>query len=162
MDNPQTLCARCAGEGRTCCQGTAIFLTGGDVERIGAVCSDDFWEMRKIDSSEYEGFLQYDAVWGRIFAKGEVRIIRHRDGGDCMFLGVDGCVLELGERPLVCRLYPYDYNETTLKGVHGHLCPLPEGGNGALLLALLGMNREEGEGWRGLLYEEISREYVEF
>ncbi len=103
-----------------------------------------------------------DPAWGRVFGPdGRVRVIRRGEGRECVFLTPAGCSLSLATRPLVCRLYPFDYNETAIKGVYGPLCPEPERGNGPLLLALLAMGRDEAEGWRRALYEEIRREFPE-
>lgn len=160
MDDSPQLCRRCAAEGSTCCQGRAIVLTSGDVERIQAHVPDlNFFQFRTVEPDK-NCFL-YDAVWEKVFGNGEnnVRIVRHDEKGNCCFLRENGCCLSMEVRPLVCRLYPYDYNNGTLKGVYGHLCPQPERDNGALLLALLGMNRERAESWRILLYREIMDEF---
>lgn len=155
----QSLCARCAELGRTCCQGTQIFLTLGDLERIApAMPGECFWERAVPVEDNYRPDFEYDAVWSRIFGPdGGRRVLRHRSGGDCHFLTAAGCRLPARIRPLVCRLYPFDYNHTAIKGVYGHLCP--EAGNGPLLLAMLGMNRDEAEEWRRQLYQEICREF---
>ena len=76
-----------------------------------------------------------------------------------MFLGEKGCRLKEDERPMVCRLYPFEYNEKTIKGVTPHHCPEPQRDNHALMLALLGMNRDRAEEWRHTLYQEILEEF---
>ncbi len=157
----ESLCRRCAALGGTCCRGTQVFVTCGDVERIAAVTgSGDFWEMASADDGEFAAGRVLDSVWGRVFGvDGRRRVLRHGVGRGCFFLTPDGCSLSLAVRPLLCRLYPFDYNETTIKGVYGPLCPEPERGNGALLLASLAMNRDVAEEWRCALYEEIRREF---
>lgn len=161
MENPLDLCRRCAEEGKTCCQGRVIFVTLGDVARIRlAVPDKEFYQMQAVRMDDYKAFLPYDEVWGRVFQRQNgVRTLRRDASGDCCFLAKGGCGLSLESRPLVCRLYPYDYNNVTVKGVYGHLCPLPERENGALLLALLGMNRDRAEEWRAMLYREIADEF---
>ncbi|MCC8167295.1 MAG: YkgJ family cysteine cluster protein, partial [Planctomycetes bacterium] len=99
--------------------------------------------------------LHLDAAWSETFME-PVRIVLAHDGnGDCVFLGGDGCRLPPDIRPLVCRLYPFDYNEDCIKGVHAPLCPAPERDAPALLLAELAMNRNAAETWRRQLYVEL-------
>lgn len=167
MDQPASdspsLCSRCAGLGRTCCQDTQIFVTLGDLRRLSAAAGDgEFVEYAPPACEDYLCGIEYDAAWSRIFGPdGRRRVLAHLPGGDCRFLTRSGCSLPEPARPLVCRLYPFDYNEKTIKGVHGHLCPRPEAGNGPLLLALLAMNREKAEEWRKTLYREIREEFPE-
>lgn len=161
MADELSLCARCAASGRTCCQDTQIFLSRGDVRRVSAETpGEEFWEHAAPADENYEPDFTFDAVWGRIFGPdGRRRVLRHRNGGDCWFLTATGCRLSLEARPLVCRLYPFDYNETSIKGVYGHICPEPEQSNTPMLLALLAMNRCEAENWRRMLYAEIAEEF---
>lgn len=157
MDAPNDICLRCAATGKTCCEIAHIPVTAGDVRRIaGAVGNDgDFHEMRP-PPDDVAAMAEFDALWPRIMdPTGRVRVLRHRPGGGCRFLGPSGCVLAMEIRPLVCRLYPFDYNDKTIKGVFAPLCPYPERKNAPLLLALLGMNRDKAEEWRTSLYAEI-------
>ena len=155
------LCSRCAGLGRTCCQDTQVFVTLGDLRRLRAVAGEgEFVEHALPVAKDYLRVFEYDAVWSRAFGPGgRRRVLAHLPGGDCRFLSPTGCRLPEAARPLVCRLYPFDYNEETIKGVHGHLCPHPEADNAPLLLALLAMNREKAEEWRKMLYREILEEF---
>lgn len=159
VDDAGTLCSRCARRQKTCCQKAAVFITRGDIERIAASvpeAASSFWEMREVGDLDFRGGSALDEIWGTIVgADGRVRIVRHRENGDCFFLGEDGCRLDLAARPLVCRLYPYEYTPASLTGVNAHLCPYPECGNAPLILALLGMNRDAAEQWRQALYREI-------
>lgn len=143
----------------TCCQRTEIFLTLGDVRRIEQIHgNNDFFEM-KATVAKMAPHPSLDPIWDRAHAGGERRILRHAGGEDCIFLASDGCRLPMAARPLVCRLYPYEYNPTAIKGVYAPLCPRAEGANPPLLLALLGMNRDEAEEWRKQLYREIEEEF---
>ncbi len=162
MSSEESLCSRCAGLGGTCCQNTAIFLTAGDVSRIrGAGVREEFRDYAAPADGEDGPDASYDPLWSRIFgADGRRRILRHREDGDCWFLTDRGCSLSMDARPLVCRLYPFDYTGTTIKGVHGHICPSPERENAPLLLAALEMNRESAEQWRRQLYHEITEEFT--
>ncbi|MDR3077862.1 MAG: YkgJ family cysteine cluster protein [Planctomycetota bacterium] len=156
-----SLCLRCARLGKTCCQNSQIFLTLGDVKRIAqAVGAEDFHVFAAPSDPDYLVDSACDPVWSRIFsANGKRRILAAKPNGDCLFLGDRGCRLSLDARPLICRLYPYDYVDSTIKGVNGHLCPEPERGSPALLLASLAMNREQAEEWRAAIYREIREEF---
>ncbi len=153
-----SICSRCSLSGRTCCQWTEIFLTKGDVERIAAaVGHDDFNEYKAIPKGID---LSTDPVWALVFDKnGSRRILRREESGDCSFLGECGCTLSMEARPLLCRLYPFEYDVEGIKGVTANMCPEPENRNAPLLLALLNMNRDEAEVWRAMFYQEIREEF---
>lgn len=159
----QSLCARCAASGETCCQGRRVFLTAGDVERIAEAAGfGDFHISAGSDGEERRLIGELDPVFARVFdADGKRRVLRHAKGTrDCLFLRNNGCALSPETRPLLCRLYPYEYDASTIKGVHPHLCPGPERSFPPLLLALLGMNRDAAESWRRQLYAEIEAEHA--
>ena len=157
MNDEESLCSRCAREGVTCCQFTRIFLTRGDMERITASGVRDFHEYVNIP---WAGDAELDPAWRRTFrADGQRRVLRHHPDGKCLLLGAGGGGLDLTARPLLCRLYPFDYDDGRIKGVHAHRCPYPESANAPLLLALLGMNRERAEVWRAEFYREIEAEF---
>lgn len=133
-------------------------MTKGDAERIAAVVGHN-------DFSEYKAIpkgidLSSDPVWALAFDKElRRRIVRRNEDGDCSFLGENGCRLSMETRPLICRLYPFEYDAVGIKGVTANYCPEPESCNAPLLLALLGMNREEAEVWRTMFYDELREEF---
>ena len=51
-------------------------------------------------------------------------MLKRQPDGDCTFLGEQGCVLPLETRPLICRLYPYDYSEQGIRDELAAGCPL--------------------------------------
>lgn len=162
MSVPESFCAICADRGRTCCRDTAVFITHGDVRRIARVAGggDPFYEYRAAGEEAAAPEIFDDVLWRRVLGSdGRRRILLHRQGGDCVFLTQTGCRLSEMTRPLLCRLYPFGYDETAIKGAHAHLCPRPEADNPALLLALLGMNRGRAETWRAMLYREVDEEF---
>ena len=75
-----------------------------------------------------------------------------------MFLGTAGCVLPLEVRPLVCRLYPFDYTEDGIKDELSGGCPLELLQPGQSLTEALEMNRTDAERWHAMLYTEVRRE----
>jgi uncharacterized protein len=157
---PFNLCVECARRGETCCQRVEIFVSLGDVTRITAHTGDaDFCEWR---DEEVPGYYQPedDPVWyyGTIRADGQRRVLRQQANGDCIFLTPTGCELPLEVRPLVCRLYPYDYGEQGPTEVITEQCPMDLLPEGVTLPECLGVPEESFRRWHAMLYEEIRRE----
>ena len=155
------ICVRCAGRGPTCCEGSDrdIFITRGDVERIQTISgSADFYEFRKPLNPDY--LDPDDPVWTRhVFRKDSSRrVIRRNASGTCMFLSKIGCMLPLQTRPLVCRLFPYQYSQKGLADEMADECPRDLLGEGESLAVALGIHREDAVLWHQLLYQEILRE----
>ncbi len=69
-----------------------------------------------------------------------------------------GCTLPLETRPLICRLYPFDYTEQGLTEDLAPGCPLellqPEKG----LIEELDMKIDDARQWQKQLYEEIRKD----
>lgn len=154
------LCARCARHMRTCCQTSQIYVTPGDVERITAQTGRrDFTEFRRPDDPIY---LENgdDPLWvEHVFREdGTRRILTHAANGDCTFLGEKGCTLPTEVRPLICRIYPYDYNAEGIKPVLARGCPTELIRQGETLLTELGMSYDEALRWHEQLYQEILAE----
>ena len=151
------LCARCARHKRTCCQDTEIHVTLGDMRRIapytdGAVVA----EFRKPSDPVYDQSYE-DPVWQQLVFRddGTRRVLKQRPDGDCVFLGREGCRLPAVARPLVCRLYPFDY---TADGVHSRLasgCPVELLQPAQQLLEVLNMNIDDARLLHAELYKEI-------
>ncbi len=154
------LCARCARRQKTCCQQTDIFVTLGDVERIAEhVGRRDFIEPRGARSPEYLD-QDDDPLWrDTVFRPdGTRRVLKKRPNDDCSFLGPTGCVLPLETRPLICRLYPYDYTEAGIDDELGDYCPIYLLPPGVGLIEALDMRRTDAERWHERLYAELREE----
>jgi Fe-S-cluster containining protein len=162
---PEHLCVRCARHMRTCCQTSEIYVTPGDVARIAAhTGSDDFHERRVPDHPIY---LQQDddPLWqSRVFdSAGTRRVLKRHESGDCRFLGPAGCTLPTETRPLVCRLYPYDFNEAGIYDTLARGCPTELIRRGRTLLEELEMDLAQAREWHAQLYREVRLEpAVEF
>ena len=160
MAELEFLCVRCARHMRTCCQTSEVYATPGDVQRIEEHTGQtDFTEFRTPDDTVY---LEQDddPEWREhVFrSDGTRRVLKRREGGDCTFLGEQGCVLPLETRPLICRLYPYDYTAAGLRDELARGCPmelLPEGQG---LLQALDIQRQDALRWHRQLYSEIQDE----
>jgi Fe-S-cluster containining protein len=61
-------------------------------------------------------------------------------------------------RPLICRLYPFDYDHQGLRPQLSHHCPTQLMKPGETLLGALDMTREVAERWRAQLYRELELE----
>lgn len=161
-------CARCARMQKTCCQRTEILITKGDEARIAHHTGRaDFWSVRVPLDATYVESDPNDPNWLRYTtdAKGRRRMLKKQANGDCVFLGAQGCVLPLEVRPIVCRLYPFAYNERGLDGMDDGYCPrevLIAGHQpGVTMLTVLNMSVLDGERWRAMLYDELRRDWSE-
>lgn len=160
MNREEPLCVRCAQTQRTCCQICEIYITPGDLERIAAYTGEsDFYEYRRPANLEYLDQSD-DPLWAACVFRpdGTRRVLRRSESEGCLFLGTGGCRLPLEVRPLVCRLYPFEYTEQGLQSVNGTMCPIQLLAPGETLLQSLGMDAETAEEWRRRLYAEIRRE----
>ncbi|GMU83389.1 MAG: hypothetical protein AMXMBFR47_32590 [Planctomycetota bacterium] len=149
-------CAKCARITQTCCQRAEVLTTAADRARIAAFTGwSDFWEYRAPESPSYTD--QDDDPnwihWG-FRPDGTRPILKRRLGGDCVFLSPTGCALPMDIRPLVCRLYPYTYNEQGIDGIDNGCPPevIPPGSN---ILTVLDMRRAEADQWHAALYREL-------
>lgn len=150
-----SLCAKCARHERTCCQQTDILVTDGDVRRITAhVGRSDFWEYRPPSYPITPQPADPNWLHYTLRPDGTRPLLKHQASGDCTFLTSTGCSLPVEVRPLICRLYPYDYTEQRLTGtVPG--CPLYLVAKGQTLRQSLGMQLVDAKRWRQQLYLEL-------
>ncbi len=151
------LCARCAKHYSTCCQKTDIFVTLGDVRRIAhASSASNFTEYRAPEDASYDQTIE-DPFWQQhVFqSDGTRRVLRQQQNGDCYFLGPQGCTLDANVRPLICRLYPFDYTVDGIKARPAGGCPVELLRPQQQLLQVLGMDRDQAERHRAQLYAEL-------
>lgn len=154
------LCARCARIQETCCQVCEIYVSPGDARRIAShVGRRDFFEDRPPIDARYAD-QDDDPLWrDQVFRPdGSRRVLKRASSGDCGFLGSAGCVLPLEVRPIVCRLYPFEYDATGLKDELSEGCPMHLIRPDMSLLGELGMNPDDGRRWHAMLYDEITLE----
>lgn len=159
-DDGDFLCVRCSRRQKTCCQQTDIFVTLGDVGRIADhVGRRDFTEYRGARSPVYLD-QDDDPLWrDTVFrADGTRRVLKKKPNDDCSFLGEAGCVLPLETRPLICRLYPFDYTEAGIDDELGDYCPTHLLPPGVGLIEALDMRRTDAERWHEQLYNELRDE----
>ncbi|MCA9320277.1 MAG: YkgJ family cysteine cluster protein [Planctomycetes bacterium] len=152
-------CAICASRQKTCCQGTEILVTRGDIERITQHSGrSGFHERRRPTDPDYVEWDPEDPQWLDLtVAPDGTRLMLQREAtGDCVFLGSEGCVLETEVRPLVCRIYPYAFSENGVQSIEPEYCPTTTlCAPGQTMADVLGMNLQQAEAWRSELYAEL-------
>ncbi len=155
------LCEKCAKIKKTCCQTADIYITKGDIERIKKFTGiSDFFEFRNVNSPDYLD-QDDDPIWYLcVFTKDQTRRVLKKKNDECMFLSKTGCILPIDVRPLVCRLYPYNYDESGITEIDNDpsRCPVELLPKGEDLIKNLGMSPELANKWHDMLYSEIRME----
>ena len=158
-----SLCNRCHTLQQTCCQagpGT-IPLTPGDLARIGASVHG-FSEL-----ADPAGYLRirlanpYDETIRRLQAFGDTRIrsVRAHDNGDCFFLSATGCKLTPENRPLYCRIFPWDFAWGEITGLLFTDCPIAELPEVHGLPDAVGVPYRDASRWAAAFYDELEEPY---
>src|SRR5688572_5091335 len=155
----EPLCVRCANSQKTCCQTRQVYCGAGDKQRIAAHTGrSDFYEFVV---AEPEYLDQDDDPPYRDFVfrpDGSRRVLKKQANGDCTFLGKTGCTLPMEVRPLICRLYPYDYDHLGIREELSHGCPTHLMKREETLLVALDMRLEDAMRWQRQLYRELPLE----
>lgn len=154
-------CVKCAGVTGSCCRNRQIVLTKFDVERIKKTTGKSDFYRYEIPEPDYAD-QDDDPVWNVITANedGTRRVMNKKADGGCYFLTGRGCLMQLESRPLICRLYPYEYNETSLSRIDFD-CPISVLPDPNVVLREMDMPAEKAEQWRRLLYHELVIEHAE-
>ena len=155
--NQQTLCGRCARLGKTCCQGREIYITPGDLRRIGAVAGKiQFVEWTRTTDPSYMD-QDDDPVWRQhVFGRdGSRRVLKRQANGDCIFLGSRGCHLSMAVRPLLCRLHPFTYTANHIDSEPDTGCPRHLLSAGESVFEAIHTSMELARQWHRQLYEEV-------
>ena len=152
-----SLCVKCAQHERTCCQVGEVLITDGDIQRIAAhTRRSDFWSYVVPADPDLVQPQPHDPNWlpYTLRPNGTRAHLHRQTSGDCTFLTAAGCSLPTAVRPLICRLYPFDYTEQGITGtVSG--CPLYLLEKGQTLIEGIGMKPADAERWRQQLYHEL-------
>ncbi len=152
----ECLCARCSRVQGSCCEKKEILVTQGDLLRISQYTgSFDFHEFRVPQDPAYLD-QDDDPNWNTytVNEQGARRVLKTTGDLACLFLGEAGCRLPYEVRPLVCRLFPYSYNEGGLTDIEQE-CPTDLLAPGESLMQCLGMDEEKAVRWHDLLYREL-------
>jgi Fe-S-cluster containining protein len=116
QSDPATLCARCHLSGAGCCrlggfnEDQVFPLTLGEIEAMARASGLDQEQFTVADRPPRE-FLELAAALHPVLItampRGNRLRLRIQPGGECFFLGPQGCALPSQARPLYCRLYPF-------------------------------------------------------
>ena len=114
--DPANLCARCHTQGPGCCRlggfsEDQIFpLTLGEISaaaRASGLEPDEFTVADRPPPEFLELAAALHPVLITAMPRGNRLRLRIQPGGECFFLGPQGCALPTEARPLYCRLYPF-------------------------------------------------------
>ena len=148
------ICAGCAQAGTSCCVNRHIYVTAEDIHRIRQATGEKDFTVLEAVSGPYAEQGD-DPAWSQyVLANRERRVLKRREDGSCHFLGQEGCVMDLATRPILCRLYPYEYAEKGIQGLDGQ-CPVSRSGDPDGDLKEMGMAPGCLEAWHRQLYQEI-------
>ena len=151
----ETLCFKCSLNGTSCCKGTQIYLTNGDVLRISRFLgSRHFFAIEMADTAYLDP--GDDPTWLALTIRpdGQRRVLKRTGDKSCTMLGEKGCRLPMPVRPLVCRLYPYEFTEKGISGVDSS-CPISRERDWPALIEQLGMAMGATSKWHNMLYCEL-------
>jgi Fe-S-cluster containining protein len=81
-------------------------------------------------------------------------VLRRRENGDCIMLTPTGCSLALLDRPLICRLHPFDYRRDGVVGLEID-CPIAQGADSMRILLSMHMDLTAATAWIRQLYSEL-------
>ena len=154
----KTLCFECSQNGTSCCKGTQICLTAGDILRISRFLeTNNFFtienaDLAYMDPGDDPGWiiLTIRSDWKRC-------VLKRTGDQSCSMLGENGCLLPMIVRPLVCRLHPYLFTEAGIAGIDP-CCPISREPDWPGVLEQLGLAMNEARNWHRLLYCELHGE----
>lgn len=129
-----SICAQCAKIQRTCCEQTnvEVALTEKDLVRIALQTGrSDFYQRQAVRSDQldvYENPARHSDnvavyIMGLFDQDGCRPILKKQPDGSCVFVSATGCTLPVASRPLLCRIYPYDWNDARELWVNADYCP---------------------------------------
>jgi hypothetical protein len=153
-----TPCYQCSQNGTSCCKGTQILLTAGDVRRIARFIGHFRFFTFEVPDPVYTDPGD-DPGWVTLTVRPDGRrcVLKRTGDKSCTMLSETGCILPLTLRPLICRLHPYMYTEADVVGVDP-TCPMSQETNWPVLLERFGMARVEARKWHRMLYCELRGE----
>ncbi len=151
-------CLDCAANDISCCEGTQIYVTLGDIQRIRDYgIHGEFFIREPLGETYLTG--GDDPEWNPLILEpdGRRRILALKEDGNCLFLTEKGCKLPGDVRPLLCRIYPFDFKGPKITGICKG-CQISKCENWQEILEQSQMNLSTATGWVEKLYQEISQE----
>jgi Fe-S-cluster containining protein len=150
-------CAVCSRVQRTCCQSSEPYVSRGDMDRIYNYRSlpTPYWCGFRIPPQEYLAGCRSDPAWAAkvLTPTGWRRVVLARFNGNCVFLEPTGCVLPMEVKPLVCRIYPWDFFNFKITGLSSY-CAVEARGEHQDMGEALGLTAEQAQTWLDQLRDE--------
>jgi Fe-S-cluster containining protein len=154
-------CAECSQTEGSCCETAQVYITREDAARVEKYLGhSDFYVYEKADEA-FETCPE-EPLWPSYVtrADGTRRVLRRKENKHCSLLGEHGCSLPSEVRPLICRLYPYEYTKEKIVGMC-RSCPVSRKYEGIIPLVELDMDPVSAERLRVQLYEQVFAEMAE-
>jgi uncharacterized protein len=157
-------CRECSKIQLTCCVRPEIFVTNGDINRIAnGTGRKDFYHLRPVpeEMKHYYGSPCNVEKGSEIYFQylfnenGRRNILKKNEKNECCFLTQDGCVLPPNIRPILCRLYPFDWNDKKEIWVAPTHCPKNFFKDEQEIRDRVCLTEEEAKRLVCLLYDEI-------
>lgn len=166
MEEKKSTCAQCAKIQKTCCQEDVTFvaLTGGDIERISTYTGrEDFYELQAVAEELIDiyanpaRFSEDDRIYVTCLfdSKGRRNILKKNKNNECCFITDTGCLLPHDIRPLICRIYPYEWNDRREVWIEAGYCPKELFKDNEDLIRKVGLSEEEVKRLVNQFYDEI-------
>lgn len=161
-----SVCAQCAGRQKTCCErpDIQIALTPGDIQRLRDHCGHaEFFERKAVEPefrSHYvnpENHSSNDALYVKhLFdEQGRRPVLLKQADLSCLFVTPTGCSLPHSIKPLLCRIYPFDWNDQLDLWLDSAYCPPELFASEADLIARISEGEAETRELIRLFYREI-------
>jgi Fe-S-cluster containining protein len=138
-----------------------VFITREDAARVEKYLGrSDFYVYEKADKA-FETCTE-EPDWPGYVTRtdGTRRVLRRNEKKACSLLSDQGCTLPSEVRPLICRLYPYEYTKEEIVGMCRG-CPVSRKYEGIIPLVELSMDPASAERLRVQLYEQTFAELEE-
>jgi hypothetical protein len=127
-------CIECAKLQITCCEDfrSEIGVTRGDIRRILEYTGrNDFYHLMPVLEENKTilenpcNIVKGSEKYVRYFFddQGRRNVLKKNEKNGCCFLSPDGCSLPLNTRPIMCRLYPYHWDDYGNIEITGLGCP---------------------------------------
>jgi uncharacterized protein len=157
-------CNECSKLQLTCCESTDIYVTNGDIKRISDYFGkNDFYHLSPVseEMKHYYGDPCNVEEGLEIYYKylfdeeGRRNILKRTEDNKCCFLTPNGCSLLPNAKPIVCRLYPYDWNDRKEIWIDAHYCPKSLFKDEQEIKEYVCLPEEEARRLVDLLYDEL-------
>lgn len=159
-------CAQCARIQKTCCEreATWVALTERDITRISRFSGrEDFFAWEPVEEELKDVYAnpfcyeEDDHIYVKYLFndQGCRPVLKKNSDHSCCLATPTGCSLPHDLRPLLCRIYPYDWNDRLEIWVDGGYCPERLFRNEEDMIKKIGLSREDALELIKQFYAEI-------